>query len=135
MVEGRGWRSGALVEQRKLTQWFFRITDMAEELLSAIDGLERWPDKVKLMQANWIGKSEGARVTFALDEAKHKSLEIFTTRPDTLFGSSFCAISVDHPIALELSKSSPALAAFSADCKRLGTTAEAIEKAEKTGSR
>jgi leucyl-tRNA synthetase len=102
VVDGRGWRSGARVEQRKLTQWFFRISDMAEELLTAIDTLDRWPDKVRLMQRNWIGRSEGARVTFALTDAKHTSLEIFTTRPDTLFGASFCAISPDHAIAQDL---------------------------------
>jgi leucyl-tRNA synthetase len=133
VIDGRGWRSGALVEQRKLTQWFFRISDMAEELLSSIDGLERWPDKVRLMQRNWIGKSEGARVTFALDDAKHKSLEIFTTRPDTLFGASFCAISGDHPIAQDLAKTSKPLSDFIAECKRQGTTAAAIETAEKMG--
>lgn len=133
VVEGRGWRSGALVEQRKLTQWFFRISDMAEELLGAIDGLERWPDKVKLMQRNWIGRSEGARVTFELTDSVHKSLEVFTTRPDTLFGASFCAISPDHPIAQQLAKTNVALAGFILECKKLGTTAAVIEAAEKKG--
>ena len=133
VIEGRGWRSGALVEQRKLTQWFFRITDMAEELLSAIDGLERWPDKVKLMQRNWIGKSEGARVTFELTDAKPTSLEIFTTRPDTLFGASFCAIASDHPIAQEIAKTNAGLKEFIVECKRHGTTAAEIETAEKMG--
>jgi leucyl-tRNA synthetase len=133
VIDGKGWRSGALVEQRKLTQWFFKISDMAEELLSAIDGLERWPDKVKLMQRNWIGKSEGARVTFKLSDPKHPTLEVFTTRPDTLFGASFCAISVDHPIALEIAKTNKALADFAAECKRMGTTEAAVETAEKMG--
>ncbi|MEQ1864473.1 MAG: leucine--tRNA ligase [Micropepsaceae bacterium] len=133
VIDGRGWRSGALVEQRKLTQWFFKIADMAEELLTALDGLERWPDKVRLMQRNWIGRSEGARVTFELTDAKHKSLEVFTTRPDTLFGASFCAISVDHPIAQDLAKTNKALADFGAECKRMGTTEAAIETAEKMG--
>jgi leucyl-tRNA synthetase len=133
VVDGRGWRSGALVEQRKLTQWFLRISDMAEELLEAIDKLERWPDKVRLMQRNWIGKSEGARVTFALTDSVHASLEIFTTRPDTLFGASFCAISGDHPIAQDLARNNPALAAFIAECKRIGSAAAAIETAEKMG--
>jgi len=133
VIDGRGWRSGALVEQRKLTQWFFRISDMAEELLVAIDDLDRWPDKVRLMQRNWIGKSEGARVTFVLNDAKHKSLEIFTTRPDTLFGASFCAIAADHPIAQEMAKTNTALAEFAAECKRHGTSAAAIETAEKMG--
>ena len=133
VIDGRGWRSGALVEQRKLTQWFFKISDMAEELLSALDGLDRWPDKVRLMQRNWIGKSEGARVTFTLTDAKHKSLEVFTTRPDTLFGASFCAISVDHPIAQDLAKSNKAFADFVAECKRVGTSEAAVETAEKMG--
>ena len=133
VIDGRGWRSGALVESRKLTQWFFKISDMAEELLSAIDGLDRWPEKVRLMQRNWIGRSEGARVTFALTDAKHKSLEIFTTRADTLFGASFCAISPDHPIAQDLASKNKALADFIAECKRIGTTEAAIETAEKMG--
>jgi len=133
VVDGRGWRSGALVEQRKLTQWFLRISDMAEELLEAIDSLERWPDKVRLMQRNWIGKSEGARVTFELTDSVHTSLEVFTTRPDTLFGASFCAISGDHPIAQDLARKNPALAAFIAECKRIGSSAAAIETAEKMG--
>ncbi|MEQ1753529.1 MAG: leucine--tRNA ligase [Micropepsaceae bacterium] len=133
VVDGRGWRSGALVEQRKLTQWFFRISDMADELLTAIDGLDRWPDKVRLMQRNWIGRSEGARVTFTLTDAKHTSLEIFTTRPDTLFGASFCAISPDHPITQDLAKSNKKLVDFIAECKRTGNTAAAIEAAEKLG--
>jgi leucyl-tRNA synthetase len=133
VIDGRGWRSGALVEQRKLTQWFFRISDMAEELLSAIDGLERWPDKVRLMQRNWIGRSEGARVTFQLSDPKHPTLEIFTTRPDTLFGASFCALSVDHPITQDLAKTNKALIEFIAECKRQGTTEAAIETAEKMG--
>ncbi|MBP6011521.1 MAG: leucine--tRNA ligase [Alphaproteobacteria bacterium] len=133
VIDGRGWRSGALVEQRKLTQWFFKIADMAEELLNAIGGLERWPDKVRLMQRNWIGRSEGARVAFELTDAKHKTLEVFTTRPDTLFGASFCAISVDHPIAQDLAKTNKALADFGAECKRMGTTEAAIETAEKMG--
>ncbi len=133
VIDGRGWRSNAVVEQRKLTQWFFRITDMAEELLSAIDGLERWPDKVKLMQANWIGRSEGARVTFALTDVKQKSLEVFTTRPDTLFGASFCAIAADHPIAQEMASTNAGLKDFIVECKRHGTSAAEIETAEKLG--
>jgi leucyl-tRNA synthetase len=133
VVDGRGWRSGALVEQRKLTQWFLRISDMAEELLEAIDTLDRWPDKVRLMQRNWIGRSEGARVTFALTDATHRSVEVFTTRPDTLFGASFVALSPDHPIAQDLAQRNAALAAFITDCKRIGNTAAAIEAAEKMG--
>jgi leucyl-tRNA synthetase len=133
VVDGRGWRSGALVEQRKLTQWFLRISDMAEELLSAIDTLDRWPEKVRLMQRNWIGRSEGARVTFALAHKVHGSVEVFTTRPDTLFGASFLAISPDHPIAQDLAKTNPDLATFIGECKRVGNTAAAIETAEKMG--
>jgi leucyl-tRNA synthetase len=133
VIDGRGWRSGALVEQRKLTQWFFKISDMAEELLTALGNLDRWPDKVRLMQRNWIGKSEGARVTFELSDPKYGSLEVFTTRPDTLFGASFCAISVDHPIALEMAKTDTSLVSFIAACKRAGTTEAAIETAEKMG--
>jgi len=133
VIDGRGWRSGALVEQRMLTQWFFKISDMAEELLAALGNLDRWPDKVRLMQRNWIGKSEGARVSFELSDPKFGSLEVFTTRPDTLFGASFCAISVDHPIAQEMAKTDTSLVSFIADCKRAGTTEAAIETAEKMG--
>ena len=135
VIDGRGWRSGALVEQRELTQWFFKISDFAEDLLDAIDTLDDWPDKVRLMQRNWIGRSEGLRVLFeiAAGEADEKTIEIFTTRPDTLFGASFVALSPDHPLAAHFARSDPALAAFIADCRRLGTSAEAIETAEKRG--
>ncbi len=133
VIDGRGWRSGALVEQRKLTQWFFRISDMAEELLTAIDGLDRWPEKVRLMQRNWIGRSEGARVTFQLTDAAFGALEIFTTRPDTLFGASFCAIAPDHSLAERLAKDNAKLRDFVAECKRHGTSEAAIETAEKMG--
>ncbi|MDR3498372.1 MAG: leucine--tRNA ligase [Parvibaculum sp.] len=136
VIDGRGWRSGALVERRKLAQWFFRITDFAEELLTALDTLDRWPEKVRTMQKNWIGRSEGARVFWPIEglagDANYK-LEIYTTRPDTLFGASFCALSPDHPLTAELAKTNPALQTFVADCKRLGTSAEAIETAEKLG--
>ncbi len=136
VIDGRGWRSGALVEQRKLAQWFFRITAFAEELLAGLDGLERWPEKVRLMQANWIGRSEGARVYFPLTgqpEGAEDRLKVFTTRPDTLFGASFCALSPNHPLAAALAERDPAIADFIAECSRLGTTEEAIETAEKTG--
>ena len=103
VIDGRGWRSGALVEQRELTQWFFKISDYSEDLLKALDTLDRWPEKVRLMQRNWIGRSEGLLVRFMLDTAttpnKENELEIFTTRPDTLFGAKFMAISPDHPLA------------------------------------
>ena len=103
VIDGRGWRSGAPVEQRELTQWFFKISDYSEDLLEALDKLDRWPDKVRLMQKNWIGRSEGLLLRFALDPAttpnKETELEIFTTRPDTLFGAKFMALSPDHPLA------------------------------------
>ncbi|MEL7526309.1 MAG: leucine--tRNA ligase, partial [Pseudomonadota bacterium] len=136
VIDGRGWRSGALVEQRELTQWFFKISDYSEDLLEAIETLDRWPDKVRLMQKNWIGRSEGLRVRFAFTEPAptgDTSLEIFTTRPDTLFGASFMGLSPDHPISTKLAESNPELKAFIDECKRVGTSEEAIEKAEKKG--
>jgi leucyl-tRNA synthetase len=137
VIDGRGWRSGAEVEQRELTQWFFKITKYSEELLQAIDGLERWPDKVRTMQRNWIGRSEGLLVRFALDAKTtpngENELEIFTTRPDTLFGAKFLALSPDHPLAAAVADMNPALAAFIAECKRMGTAQETIDKAEKQG--
>ncbi len=137
VVDGKGWRSGVAVERRKLNQWFLKITDYAEDLLAAIETLDRWPDKVRLMQHNWIGRSEGARLDWAVLKPEGTELpdklEVFTTRPDTLFGASFCAISPNHPLAAELSESNPALADFVTDCNRLGTSEEAIEKAEKKG--
>ncbi|MCB2056023.1 MAG: leucine--tRNA ligase, partial [Geminicoccaceae bacterium] len=132
VIEGRGWRSGAPVERRKLEQWFFRITAFADELLSAIDGLERWPDKVRTMQANWIGRSEGARVRFPI-RGRDDGLVVFTTRPDTLWGASFMAIAPDHPLAQERAKDDPRLAAFVAECLRSGTSQEEMDKAEKRG--
>jgi leucyl-tRNA synthetase len=137
VIDGRGWRSNAPVEQRELTQWFFKITAFSEELLDALDTLDRWPEKVRLMQKNWIGRSEGLLVGFALDPATtpegERELKIFTTRPDTLFGAKFMALSPDHPLALAAAKNNPALAAFIAECKRTGTAQELIEKAEKLG--
>src|SRR5262249_7844126 len=98
VIEGRGWRSGAIVERRKLSQWFFRINDFADDLQQALDRLERWPEKVRLMQQNWIGRSEGLRFAFALKNAPMASVDVFSTRPDTLFGASFVALSPDHPL-------------------------------------
>ena len=132
VIDGRGWRSGAPVERRQLAQWFFRITDFAEDLLSAFVGLERWPERVRLMQENWIGRSEGARVFFPL-HGRDDRLEVFTTRPDTLFGASFCALSPNHPLAAALAAADPALADFIAACNRRGTSEAAIETAEKEG--
>ncbi|MDR3527009.1 MAG: leucine--tRNA ligase [Rhizomicrobium sp.] len=131
VIDGRGWRSGALVERKKLSQWFLRITAFSQELLDALDTLERWPEKVRLMQKNWIGRSEGLRFTFRL--SNDEGLDVFTTRPDTLFGASFVAISPDHPLAEELANKDTTLAQFQAECRRIGTAEEAIEKAEKLG--
>jgi leucyl-tRNA synthetase len=137
VIEGRGWRSGALVEQRELTQWFFKITDFAQDLLDSIDRLERWPDKVRLMQRNWIGRSEGLLVRFGLDPAttpnRESELDVFTTRPDTLFGAKFLALAPDHPLAAAAAAKNPALAAFIAECRHTGTAQELIDKAEKKG--
>ncbi len=137
VIDGRGWRSGALVEQRELTQWFFKITDYAQDLLEALDGLERWPDKVRLMQQNWIGRSEGLHMVWELvdvpDNITQRTIDLYTTRHDTIFGASFCAMAADHPLAKELAQSNPALTEFIAECQRTGTTEEAIERAEKKG--
>jgi leucyl-tRNA synthetase len=134
VIDGRGWRTGAIVERRKLAQWFFRITAYSEALRTELEKLDRWPAKVRLMQENWIGRSEGARVFFSLAGRADK-LEIFTTRPDTLFGASFAAIAADHPLAAELAKSDPKLAEFVAECRKTATTAEALETLEKKGYR
>ena len=131
VIEGRGWRSGALVERRKLSQWFFKITAFADDLLKGLDTLDRWPEKVRLMQKNWIGRSEGLR--FAFDLSNGEKVEVFSTRPDTLFGASFVALSPDHPLAEALSALDPKLKDFVAECRRTGTAEEAIEKAEKRG--
>ena len=137
VVDGKGWRSGVAVERRKLNQWFLKITHYAEDLLAAIETLERWPDKVCLMQLNWIGRSEGARLAWLILEPDGtelpERLEVFTTRPDTLFGASFCALSPNHPLTTQLAEENEDLAAFIGECNRLGTSEEAIEKAEKKG--
>ena len=132
---GRGWRSGALVERRELTQWFFRISDYSGELLEALDGLDNWPAKVKLMQANWIGQSRGLQFAFSLVDGPegHDRVEVYTTRPDTLMGASFVGISPDHPLAKQLEADNEELAAFNAECRRMGTSEEELEKAEKRG--
>ena len=131
VIEGKGWRSGAPVERRKLSQWFFRITNFADDLLSALDRLERWPEKVRLMQKNWIGRSKGLRFGFELSDGE--ILDVFSTRPDTLFGASFVALSPDHPLTEQLSLRDPRLARFVAECRQLGTAEETIETAEKLG--
>lgn len=136
VIDGKGWRSGAVVEQRELTQWFFKISDFAEDLLSALDGLTEWPEKVRTMQRNWIGKSEGLRLLFELAPSSltgATSIEVFTTRPDTIFGASFVGLSPDHPLTTELAAANPGLAEFVAECHRHGTATETLEKAEKQG--
>jgi leucyl-tRNA synthetase len=131
VIDGRGWRSGALVERKKLSQWFFKITAYADDLLQGLETLTRWPEKVRLMQKNWIGRSEGLRFTFDLSDGQ--TLEVFTTRPDTLFGASFVALSPEHPLTEKLAANNHALQTFVAECRRTGTAEEAIEKAEKLG--
>jgi leucyl-tRNA synthetase len=153
VVDGRGWRSGAVVEQRELEQWFFRITRYGDDLLAALDTLDRWPDKVRTMQGNWIGKSQGAKIWWEIAHApdalsrdkdgasllsggrNHATdpIEVFTTRPDTLFGASFLALAPDHPLTKEIAKSRPDVAKFMADAASKGTSEADIEKAEKVG--
>jgi leucyl-tRNA synthetase len=135
VIDGKGWRSGAQVQRRELTQWFFKISDYSGELLAALDGLKDWPEKVRTMQANWIGKSQGLQ--FAFDTvgapAGFETLPVYTTRPDTLLGASFAAVSPDHPLAKALEAGNPTIAAFAAECRKVGTSAEALETAEKVG--
>ncbi len=132
VIDGCGWRSGAPVERRKLSQWFLKITEYADELLAALKTLDRWPDKVRTMQENWIGKSSGARLTFPLT-GRNDLVEVYTTRADTLFGASFLAISPDHPLAAELAANNAGLAEFIAECRQTGTSEAVIETAEKRG--
>ena len=132
VIDGRGWRSGAPVERRQLSQWFLKITDFADELLDGLAGLDAWPDKVRLMQENWIGKSQGLRFTFRVADGSD-AFDVFTTRPDTLFGASFAAVAPDHPLAKRLSEVDLELAAFSAACLATGTAAAEIETQEKMG--
>jgi leucyl-tRNA synthetase len=135
VIDGRGWRSGAPVEKKLLSQWFLKITRFAPDLLAALETLERWPERVRVMQEKWIGRSEGARVRFPLTEAKadFAAIEVYTTRPDTLYGMSFLALAPEHPLAAALSAENPAIAAFIAECRRLGTSEAVIETAEKQG--
>src|SRR5690606_1828906 len=135
VIDGKGWRSGAEVERRELTQWFFRISDFSGELLEALDGLKDWPEKVRLMQANWIGQSRGLQMAWHLSapHAGMDRIEVYTTRPDTLMGASFLGISPDHPLARTLEAERPEVAAFCAEARKGGTTEEAIETAEKLG--
>ncbi|HVH82138.1 MAG TPA: leucine--tRNA ligase, partial [Stellaceae bacterium] len=134
VIDGRGWRTGAVVEKRLLSQWSLRITRYSDDLLSALEKLDRWPERVRLMQEHWIGRSEGARVRWALGDGE-TTIEVFTTRPDTLFGASFLALSPHHPFAEKLAEDDSSLAAFIAECDQIGTSEEAIETAEKRGYR
>src|SRR5438270_2078870 len=137
VIDGKGWRSGATVERRKLAQWFLKITDFADDLLEGLQTLDEWPDKVRLMQENWIGKSRGLQFRFRLAEPTKgiDSVEVFTTRPDTIFGASFVAVAADHPIAQAVGASTAGAAAFVAECKAGGTSAAEVETAEKKGFR
>ncbi|GAK34854.1 leucine--tRNA ligase [alpha proteobacterium Q-1] len=132
VIDGCGWRSGAPVERRKLSQWFLKITEFADELLDDLKALERWPEKVRTMQENWIGRSEGLQFSFEIEGLEDR-LEVYTTRPDTIFGASFCAVAVDHPLALKLAETNADLMAFIKECQRSGTSQEALEAAEKKG--
>jgi leucyl-tRNA synthetase len=133
VIDGKGWRSGAPVERRKLSQWFLKITDFADELLEGLSSLDQWPDKVRLMQENWIGKSKGLRCRFAFPGSNGDGIDVYTTRPDTMFGASFVAIAADHPVAQKLATNAPELQAFIEECRKGGTTAADIETAEKKG--
>ncbi len=133
VIDGKGWRSGALVERKKLNQWFFNISKFSDELLEGLNDLEKWPKKVKIMQQNWIGKSFGCEINFKLNNCeKFKEIKVFTTRPDTLFGCSFLALSIDHPMS-EIFKDNPNFIKFKENCSKTGTTEEAIAQAEKLG--
>ena len=137
VIDGRGWRSGALVESHELAQWVFKITDYSQELLDALDRLDQWPEKVRLMQKNWIGRSEGLLLRWALDAKTAPdgeiALEVYTTRPDTIFGASFMAIAADHPLARKAATDNPDLASFCEECRRMGTSVAVLETAEKRG--
>ena len=137
VIDGRGWRSGALVEQRELTQWFFKITKFSQELLDGLNGLDEWPEKVRVMQRNWIGKSEGALLRWEIAKdtpiAGFSEIECFSTRPDTIFGASFIAIAADHPVARKLAEKNAKLKDFIDECHRKGTSTAEIETAEKKG--
>src|SRR3954470_13945144 len=137
VIDGMGWRSGAPIERRKLSQWFLKITEFADELLEGLKALDQWPEKVRLMQENWIGKSHGLQFRFRLAEPVDsiEDVEVFTTRPDTIFGASFVAVAAGHPLAQAIARSDPEAAEFIAECQRGGTSLAAIEAAEKEGYR
>src|SRR5918994_6619236 len=137
VIDGRGWRSGAPVEKRKLAQWFLKISEYSDDLLNALDELAGWPEKVRLMQRNWIGRSDGLRFSFALEDEAGNSLPdrlmVYTTRHDTIFGATFCAISADHSLSRKLAEASPEVERFRKESAALGTSEEAVERAEKKG--
>ncbi len=132
VIDGKGWRSGVVVERKKLSQWFFNIKKFSQNLLDALEKLKNWPDKVKLMQKNWIGKSYGCEIDFRIDKKNYNKIKIFTTRPDTIFGASFIALSVDHPIS-QIFKKNDDFISFKLKCSKMGTTEEALAQAEKIG--
>ena len=133
VINGRGWRSGTVVERKKLSQWFFNIKKFSQSLLDELQKLKDWPEKVKLMQQNWIGKSYGCEINFKIDKKnKLNKIKVFTTRPDTIFGASFIALSVDHPIAKNFERNKDFLS-FKSECSKMGTTEEALANAEKIG--
>jgi leucyl-tRNA synthetase len=133
VIDGKGWRSGEVVERKKLNQWFFNITKFSNELMESLESLDQWPNKVKIMQKNWIGKSFGCEVKFKIESSKSiKEIKCFTTRPDTLFGLSFLALSVDHPIS-KFYEEDENFQKFKTKCSKTGTTEEAIANAEKIG--
>ena len=132
VIDGKGWRTGAAVERKKLNQWFLKITDYADELLNDLDTLERWPEKVRIMQKNWIGKSEGVTFTLKIKDSD-MSFEVYTTRPDTIFGVTFAALSLDHPLTSKLTEGKQGFDAFKKACEAVGTSEAAIEQAEKIG--
>ena len=133
VIDGKGWRSGAIVERKKLNQWFFNISKFSENLLENLNDLENWPKKVKIMQTNWIGKSFGCEINFKIDgDFPVNEIKCFTTRPDTLFGFSFLAVSVDHPISKFYEKD-PNFKKFKLECSKTGTTEESIAQGEKIG--
>src|SRR6185503_4266621 len=132
VIDGRGWRTGALVEKREIPQWFLKITAYADELLDNLDRMPGWPDAVKIMQRNWIGRSEGLEIQFAV-EGEREPLTVFTTRPDTLMGATYLAIAAEHPLAMKAARSKPLVAAFIEECRHGGTAEADIETAEKKG--
>jgi leucyl-tRNA synthetase len=132
VIDGKGWRSGAAVERKELSQWFFRITDYADELLSGLDTLPGWPETVRTMQANWIGKSHGVEFAFTI-KGLESTLEVYTTRPDTIMGVTFCSVAAEHPLAKLTAENNPQAQTFIQDCQGSGTSEEAMEKMEKKG--